>query len=537
MSVSRSFVGSPNPPEANTGREHLFAMENQLLKPTPTDEVNALIYTRASMDRKYLMRSTGDQETDCRTWCDQQAWHVGKVITDANRSASKWRTREREGFEEALHLIESQEYAAFVTWEPSRAGRELLAFVQLRAACQEAGVLYLTKGRVYDFSRHDDSFMMGLEFLTAEKDAAIIRDRQLRTVRLHAQQGRPHGRLPYGYRRVYDPHTGVLLRQEIDPEKAAIITRAVEDILNGVPINAIVTQLNREGVPTPMKPNTENSRGWMSSSLRQILLSPTIVGLRKYRGEIIGEADWPAIIPREKWEQVNRVLADRARRTRYVDEDNHSHPKWLLSFVAKCGYCSRGLVRLHGVIPRKNGERRDNYTCAAVGCRKISIDIPRTDEFVVSTLLGWLSKPESLAVLAGPGENWQEQIEEAEARVAQLRGRLDEAAEEYAAGRISMAMLSSIEQRLKPQIVEAAKATVPPVSDATVLHLMSAEDIETAWNGLDLLEQRRIVKTLFDIRIVKAKQMGGIFDTGRIRIEPRYAVPQQSYRWSREETA
>lgn len=174
-------------------------MENQLLKPTPTDEVNALIYTRASMDRKYLMRSTGDQETDCRTWCDQQAWHVGKVITDANRSASKWRTREREGFEEALHLIESQEYAAFVTWEPSRAGRELLAFVQLRAACQEAGVLYLTKGRVYDFSRHDDSFMMGLEFLTAEKDAAIIRDRQLRTVRLHAQQGRPHGRLPYGY--------------------------------------------------------------------------------------------------------------------------------------------------------------------------------------------------------------------------------------------------------------------------------------------------------------------------------------------------
>lgn len=148
-------------------------METKLHTQRPTSIVRALIYTRASMDRHYLMRSTDDQETDCRTWCDQEKWEVGKVITDANRSASRWRTREREGFEEALRLIASKEYDAFVTWEPSRAGRELLAYVQLRAACQEAGVLYLTKGRVYDFSRHDDAFMMGLEFLSAEKDAAV----------------------------------------------------------------------------------------------------------------------------------------------------------------------------------------------------------------------------------------------------------------------------------------------------------------------------------------------------------------------------
>ena len=36
-----------------------------LTRPRPGD-VNALIYTRASMDRHYLMRSTNDQETDCR---------------------------------------------------------------------------------------------------------------------------------------------------------------------------------------------------------------------------------------------------------------------------------------------------------------------------------------------------------------------------------------------------------------------------------------------------------------------------------------
>lgn len=495
-------------------------------------DTEALIYTRASMDRHYLMRSTDDQETDCRAWCDQQDWRVGKVITDANRSASQWRTREREGFEEALQLIASKRYTAFVTWEPSRAGRELAAYIQLRAACQAAGVLYLTKGRVYDFARSDDAFMMGLEFLTAEKDAAVIRERQLRTVRLNAQKGRPHGRLPFGYRRVYDEHTGALLRQEIDPDKAAIITSAVDEILHGVPVNRIVTRLNREGVPTPMKPQSDKSRGWMNATLVQVIRSPTIAGLRKYQGEVIGEADWPAIIAIEKWEKVNRVLADRARRTRYVEEDNHSHPKWLLSFIARCGFCGRFLARVRNVIPRKNGKPRNNYVCQHVGCRRVSIDVERTDAYVLEALLSWLSTPESLAVLAGPDDDWNDRVREAEERLAALRVRLDEAAEQYAEGKISLAMLSNVEQRLTPQIEQAAREAVPPVADAAVLDLLSADDIWTSWGLLDLLEQRRLIKMLLDIRIEKSQLMGGIFDYERIKIAPRFVLPN-SYQWRR----
>ncbi|MGO1539876.1 MAG: recombinase family protein [Leucobacter sp.] len=496
-------------------------------------ETTALIYTRASMDRHYLMRSTDDQETDCRDWCNQQGWQVGKVITDANRSASQWRTREREGFEEALELIASKEYDAFVTWEPSRAGRELLAYVQLRAACQEAGVLYLTKGRVYDFDRSDDAFMMGLEFLTAEKDAAVIRERQLRTVRLNAQKGRPHGRLPYGYRRIYDEHTGALIRQEIDPEKAAIITNAVDEILNGIPVNAIVTRLNKQGIPTPMKPTSDHSRGWMSATLRQLLKSPTIAGLRKYRGEVIGEADWPAIISRDRWEEVNQVLSDRAVRTRYVEKDNHSHPKWLLSFIAKCGYCSCPLVRLNGVIPRKDGSPRNNYVCSVTGCRKISIDVERTDTFVVGALMGWLSEPESMAVIAAADdESLADRIGQAEQRLVTLRQRLDEAAEQYAEGAISLSMLSNIERRLNPEIERAAKAAVPPISDRALLDLLHDQNMDSAWNCLDLLEKRRLIRMLFDIRIEKARQLGGIFDPSRIKITPHFAV-SDSYQWSR----
>src|SRR5690606_3880646 len=157
-----------------------------------------------------------------------------------------------------------------------------------------------------------------------------------------------------------------------------------------------------------------------------------------------------------------------------------------------------------------------------------------TDAYVTGALLGWLSKPESLAVIAGPSENWHDRIKEAEALVARLRQRLDEAAEEYAAGRISLAMLSSIEKRLNPEIEQVVKATVPPVPDNEVVRLMQAEDIEAAWERLDLLEKRRIIKLLLDIRVTKAPQLGGKFDPNRIKIAPRF-VPHEQYRWTRSE--
>src|SRR5699024_5900900 len=201
--------------------------------------------------------------------------------------------------------------------------------------------------------------------------------------------------------------------------------------------------------------------------------SPTIAGLRMYQGEVIGEADWPAIIPVKKWEKVNRLLNDRARRTRYVPEDNPSHPRWLLTLVARCGYCLHPLVRIHGIrIRKRTGQRADNYTCGRPGCRKVSIDMHNTDAYVTGVLLGWLSKPESLSVIIGPEEDWNERVCEAEEHVATLRARLDEAGNEFAAGRISMSMLTSIERRLLPEIESAAKAAVPPVTDKQLLSLI-----------------------------------------------------------------
>jgi hypothetical protein len=175
---------------------------------------------------------------------------------------------------------------------------------------------------------------------------------------------------------------------------------------------------------------------------------------------------------------------------------------------------------------------RNNYACQHTGCRKLSIDIERTDTYVTAVLIGWLSKPENLAILSDPEEQWLDRVKEAQALVAELRQRLDDAAKEYSEGRISLSMLLNVEQRLTPQIEQASKAAVPPVTAESLAALLEADDIETAWNDLDLVEQRRLLKTLLNIRIERAPQLGGKFHTDRIKISPRFA-PSTGYRWQR----
>lgn len=188
------------------------------------------------------------------------------------------------------------------------------------------------------------------------------------------------------------------------------------------------------------------------------------------------------------------------------------------------------MVRIPSGAPRADGSRRNNYTCAHPGCRKVSVSIAPTDAYVVGALLGWLTKPESLAAIGEPGNDWMATVRQVEEQMAALRKRLDEAAEEYSAGNITVAMLASIEQRVNPQIEELARAATPPVSDEGVLALIQAEDVEEAWERLDLIEQRRLIKMLLEVRVGKATQMGGKFDSTRIKGSPRYA-PEPSYQW------
>lgn len=484
----------------------------------PGELVEAIVYGRASQDRHLVMRSIDDQVTECEAWCRPLGWHVARVIKDANRSASQWRRREREGFEEALRLIDSGRYRGFVTWEPSRAGRDLAVYVQLRAACQRAGVLYLTHGRVYDLSRSDDSFMMGFEFLRAEADANTMRERQLRTVRLNAEKGRPHGRLCYGYRRVYDERTGTLVRQEPDPHTGQIVKDAAREVLAGASLWSVAMALQDAGEPTPMKPWSQSPRGWDTYTVRQVLQNPTIAGKRVYRGEVIGDAAWEPLVSWEDFERLQRLFADPARRTK---GGGGTPAKTLMVHIARCHSCGRPLRR--ATMRRKDKADAVKYHCSFRGCYKTTISQPGLDAYVEEVALAWFEQPANLARLtATDGEGWLAQAHAAEEELASLQLRLDEAADRYAAGELALAMLARIEQQLRPKIDQAQRALVPPIADEHVRALVTAGDVRAAWACLALAEQRKIIKAIFDVRVQRTANRGqNSFEPERVLISPR----------------
>lgn len=489
--------------------------------------MRALIYTRVSRDPKQRLRSVREQEQECRAWCEREGWTVVRVVTDSDRSASRYAKRGRDGYDAALAEIRARTVDMLVAWEASRAQRDLAAFVALRAQCEKHNVLYAYSGRVYDLSRSDDRFSTALDALVAEREVDATRDRLLRTVRMQAEQGRPHGRIPYGYRREYDPETRMLVGQFVDEEQAAVVTEAAERVLGGDSLRAICRDFNRRGIPTPRKPRAVTPSEqvvseWETGTLRQILKGPAIAGLRQYQGKVIGTASWPAILTESTWRQLKATLTDPSRLT---TTHRGTAPRHLLTSIAECAVCGKRLK--HSFSTRRL--RGGGYGCRQEGCMKVTASKPGVDAVVVETLLAYLERKDvRAAILAAYTAAQTDDPAPELANLRELRTRLDAAVEQCANGDLSAAMLGRLEARLVPQIDHLerilADRTAP---NPDVAALLNSGDLRDAWSRLErtgtdgLVARRQIIRGLVRVRVHPSKSKGGrTFDPSRVEILP-----------------
>ncbi|MFC7739645.1 recombinase family protein, partial [Nocardiopsis composta] len=152
------------------------------------------------------------------------------------------------------------------------------------------------------------------------------RKRIIRDVAAQAEVGAPHGEAAFGFAREYDPKTGVLLRQVIDPGQAEIVREAAERFLGGDGLQTIAKDFNARGIPAP--------RGgrWHGSTLRYLLERPSLMGKRSWRGRIMESGGWPHIIDPPDWWAIQAKLRDPSRRKAKDTKARH-----LLSGIALCG--------------------------------------------------------------------------------------------------------------------------------------------------------------------------------------------------------
>src|SRR5438445_77080 len=133
--------------------------------------MDALIYTRVSKDTKGRGRSVAEQEAECRKLCEREGWRIVDVLSDNDRSASRYAKRGRPAWDEVKHRIAAGKVGVLVVWEASRTTRDLGEFVAMRDLLSAHGVLLSYDGETYDLTKTRDIKRASQDAVGAESES------------------------------------------------------------------------------------------------------------------------------------------------------------------------------------------------------------------------------------------------------------------------------------------------------------------------------------------------------------------------------
>lgn len=460
-------------------------------------------------------RSVDSQLAAGRAWAQREGHVVVGEYRDDGASAYT-RQAKRPAWKQVMGELATSSMDILWCWEVSRASRDREVWAALITACKAAGVNLAVSDRIHDPHDPDDGFMLDLSSALAIRESAMTRKRILRAVQDRATAGKPHGKIPYGYRREYDPASGALIRQVVEDATAVVIQEMAARVLAGESMYAVCHDLNDRGVPSPETVRQRRLRGpdiapipWHPGEVKDQLLSPTNAGQRVHKGLVVAAATWPAILSAADHAALVDKLATPGRKTWRDGGARH-----LLTGIAECGVCG-GLVR------RVNNRGTWSYACVGRdkrGASCVSRKQAPVDLLVQEVLLESLQSPAVAAqLLADSGDDG---AREAAAEAANLRAQLDSFfASAAKSDGISAETLAEMERRLRPQIAEAERRAVPASTPPLITQMVGPHAREV-WELLGVPQRRQVVRFLMRIIIHKSVTRHGVrgFDPTRIEI-------------------
>ncbi|MFE1344961.1 recombinase family protein [Streptomyces sp. NPDC058757] len=474
----------------------------------------ALLYGRNSVDHTGQGSSVADQLHDGEALCEKYGWPVADTFQDTGVSASRHGKKVRKDFDALIKAIQEQRGRIVVAFEASRYYRDLEQYVRLRKACQQANVLLCYNETVYDLSKPVDRKLTAQDALAAEAEADSIQERNARTGRRLAEQGKPNGPLLWGFQRKYDENTGALIGQFLHPVHAPLARQAWTDLDSGKTLHSVAKWLRELGDEAARA----NGIQWQAQHVRAMLLNPAYLGKRTFKGEIIGDAQWPALLEGPEGEalfyRVKQRLEDPSRWHGKDAKVTH-----LLSRIALCGECGD-----HARLVM--GKRYENKIFAVCSVKSdTALRKERLEAYVETAVLEWLSSPAARAAFFPESGERAAEAEKTSARLEKMRAQLREARElatkfdvETEDFFLSPMALAQLERTLRPKIKDAEEqlkgltAGVPQ----TLQELILGSDPWAAWfgdeeagqPGLSLEQKREVLRKIVTIRLFKASVRG-----------------------------
>lgn len=462
---------------------------------------NAAIYCRISSDDQRDGLGVKRQEQECRAVAKARGWTVAtsRIYVDNDLSAASHRT-ERPGFTAMCTAIDQGKVGAVVAWDLDRITRSPLQLEEFVDRAKAAGVTNLaTVTGDVDLGSGDGLLVARIKGAVAADEIEKIRRRVKSKKRELAEAGKPSGggTRPFGY---------ASDRVTVVEAEADLIREAADAVLGGEPLTSVCRRWNAAGV------GTVTGAKWTTPVLRSILQAPRVAGLRAHNGAIVGDAVWPAIIDREKWEPLAAMLSARAIGS------GHRTTAHLLTGLLVCGNCGDPLLS-----GKNNGTRA--YRCSRAegkrnGCG-LSIAAEPLEDAVVVSVAEALDSPDFLAALTADSDATATAEDYRE--VVGIEGKLTELADEWAADRITTAEWKAARNALERRLDSARERiarTPAPLTRATIDGMAGGTEFLTRWEAQDRATRREILGLLIEsITVAPAVRGRNRFDPDRMSID------------------
>jgi DNA invertase Pin-like site-specific DNA recombinase len=464
-----------------------------------------VLYARISR-----VMEASDTEGVSRQLADGRAAVAGRggtvvaELVDNDISASRFSKKARSNYRRVLDMIEAGEVDGVWIWMEDRLHRQVIELAEFLKACEQAGVTKLASaGSEFNLADPDQRMLLYIKAAMAEaeveKSSKRIRRQRLAAAERgerHAGGSREFGTVGVGKNAVSDAQA------EAEQE---LIREAAARILAGDSLRGIVLDWLDRGI------RTSTGRVFVNASLRQMLRSPRIAGMRIHHGKLY-PGQWEPIIPVEEWKMLAEILNDPARKTNL----RGGTPRYLLTGLIYCARCGRPAYGRKGRVYA--GHRQpDAYGCHGLreegGCGGVRRKMADVDGLITEALFVAVESPDWNQLADRPAADPSRPLYEALAHDQGLLDRLeDKLAEELIRPETAKRKRAEIERRM-----EGARAKLAQLGDCRVAAQVP-RNLRDVWPSLSLDRRRAILAAVIERIEVHRQGSGQRFDPDAIKV-------------------
>lgn len=295
----------------------------------------------------------------------------------AKRGRTATKREGRQGLAKAIELAKARLIDVVVVTKLDRIARNVKDYIDISAEFNENEVALVCLDLDIDTSTPDGQMIMRNHANLAQWQAERIAQYSIETARRQAQQGRPLGSPPLGYKVLKDGSGKNTMVP--DPAYKKHVETMEKLYLSYQSVDRVVQELHKKGYKTP------RGKTYTKSQVSRILQNIRYTGRQEYNGQIL-PGNWLAIRSLSVHERIQKILGQNRRRRR---SPNRLGQKYVyhLQGLLKCHRCHSSMVPKPGT--GRSGRYYPYYLCVkadkteGIDCEEIYLPAEMIDKAVI----------------------------------------------------------------------------------------------------------------------------------------------------------